>query len=512
MISRAQPPLRLVPRPAEVPYSVLQRLARRHNCIDVAMLQEIIDLRSYNSRNAHVTGKTIKQIYDHGILPKNEIDDSIIYAKNGGTFVGLRCLSQIYAPRRLLELGPVCLTCLEDDVRSESKYSGPMTYRRWYWDLNYLDICAHHHHRLLRICPQCRERLSWKSLDPRYCNCGADLLQWINHAIESTASEAQRYIADVTLGREASGSGPLATLAPKEVQDLTVRLALQIRPSKTNTPYDLAPRANDEFQDQAFYALKQWPDGFDELLDAVRAKSPSTKSHINEAYGSIYRWLTRRRYKCYDPVSQRIALKYEASISNEKPRKLFKVVPRTVKQMSLQKLSQELCAPRSLLFYIQKLVAEECGETHVERNWMTDDEVLYARMLFGKLVDKKFIKANVTRNERNIRSLVFAGILECFSPGSGSKPYYFADAAQYLAGIIAKARKMGNKGSKNDISLAKICRMTGRPMAYYITGIMDRSMRIVGHDGGADGLSGLLLEKVDFDAAQIGFWTKINSL
>ena len=495
MIYRAHIPLRIIPRPAEAAYSVLQRTARRHDCTDVATLQKIIDLRSYNSRNAHVTNETIKQFYEFGILPENDLKNSVIYARDGGTFVGTTCLSKLYAPRRILELGPVCLTCLEEDLRSESEHSGPMTYRRWYWDLNYLDICAHHRHRLLRVCPRCRKRLAWKSLDPRYCSCGADLLEYVTHSKESTASETQQHIAEATLGTQASGCGPLFELAPKEIQDLTVRLALQLKSSKTNTVRDLAPQANDEFQDRAFQALKHWPDGFDELLEAIRTKSASSKLHINEAYGSIYRWLTRRRYKCYEPVARRIAVNYDASLRNQAPRKIFKVVPRTVKQQSVQKLAKELCVPRSFMKYIQQLAAEKRGEAYFERNWITDDEALYAKSIIQNLVDKRFIKEKITRNERNIRNLVSAGFLDIFSTGPGSKPYYFAESANLLADVVSKARAMTKNCSEGVVSLSKSSLVTGMPMTFYLKNIIDNSISIAGHDGGKDGLAGILFDK-----------------
>ncbi len=473
-------------------YSLLQRLTRRHDCDRMQDLCILIGLDDHNCRNARVSDTTLRQLAQRTGLLEADLMKRQVCSHGEGSAIASNVLSTTFSPRKILKYGPVCPICLAEDSSRQSELREPSTYRRWFWDLNYLAVCATHGASLIVNCPHCSQRLSWKNLDPRYCSCGADLTGAASQDGEACVSELQKHLARQTLGVGDPAGGFAAKLPPKELHELALRMAWELNPDKSPPADALAARASDPYQDRAFHALIRWPTGARAVLRDMRSSDQESGTRIISAYGRFYFWLGRRNPDLYKPLVDLFESDYKQFRTGQSDVRLFKRQEEPDKKARIRFNASQL--ELSDLHYVK--IAEEMlkrAGAACEQVDFSDDELFQkVREFLLDHVDKDFVTAKITTTERNINNLCEAGLLKPLLPGSYFRPFFQREGAIRIAGAIDAVPKGRVWNDDGVTSLGEFCKYHKISMIIVLKRLLCGTIKAVGHDDRPDRLPGLL--------------------
>lgn len=189
--------------------------------------------------------------------------------------------------RRLLQLErfKFCPLCISE-----------APFHRAFWDLTITQVCPTHRCALLSRCPRCSAKLNWRRASISHCRCGMDFRECAIQAIDGEFPGL--------LAIERFGLGDCAVLHP-ELAALTLGdlvellLALSAYAGRRGSRAGFLSFNYDEVPihlhiEDGWRIARLWPEGFNRLLDQIRAARPASRS-IARSLGPIYNQTAAKR-------------------------------------------------------------------------------------------------------------------------------------------------------------------------------------------------------------------------
>ncbi|WP_157284892.1 TniQ family protein [Bradyrhizobium yuanmingense] len=186
----------------------------------------------------------------------------------------------------------VCPECLAEVPETDRL---PRRWHRAWWDVQPLTVCAVHHARLLGHCPECGERLNFRSCMIDSCPKG-HLLVHTNRSVAGITEHAgDTYIS----GR--LGAVPRTACAPLDAATLGEAIqALRLVGAAALKGHDLRAARDLEkhvLLDAGYQVFLEWPVAFDSILDGLLARSQIGPGRWGSAaaYGPLHAGLCEFR-------------------------------------------------------------------------------------------------------------------------------------------------------------------------------------------------------------------------
>lgn len=188
-------------------------------------------------------------------------------------------------------------------------------FRRQIWDMSVIACCPDHGTALIDYCPTCLAGFQWQHAKVNECStCGQRLSQIKTSQAPTDALELTAYFSRRVLGYPKAAS-PFVHLDHVELQEITSAITFigsHACGRGSGQGLQLATRlsagATLRVVNEAAKILKNWPEGFYELLDSIKDAEPPARSGtglLND-FGPLYETVTKtlrnRQYKFLQTV------------------------------------------------------------------------------------------------------------------------------------------------------------------------------------------------------------------
>lgn len=185
----------------------------------------------------------------------------------------------------------ICPTCLRDSQ-----------HHRAFWDLAIIDACPLHGTPLIRVCPDCGQSPRWNAAAPHLCGCGYDLSRCRAEPLKADLSgivAVARILGCLSHDTADPSMMPFGSIAGLDTND-SVSLIFHLGwwasgARRMPRPIVLASRGFTfrEVLARGLRACRDWPEGFIDLLDRLRAGAPGRPGRfgVHKEFGPMAIWL-----------------------------------------------------------------------------------------------------------------------------------------------------------------------------------------------------------------------------
>ena len=188
-----------------------------------------------------------------------------------------------------LRRGPICPACVADDLDTRRGPDRSRPWRRFWWDIGYINTCPEHRVLLERSCRGCGAPFQPLHIIRR-CRCG--------HEVASASTRSDDVAADEFLIARVTGGTPvspafMAGLELPQVGSLLLQLGRLAIRGRDGAAIDLSAPSVGQVErarlaTAGLHATRDWPTNFGQVLDRLVEERPAGRAPGN-AYGT---WLT----------------------------------------------------------------------------------------------------------------------------------------------------------------------------------------------------------------------------